>query len=143
MTGDAPRLALTATAVHPLSEDRCWELLAESRIGRLALVRSDGGPDLFPMDYLVHDRRIFLRTAPGTKLFSLAHEHRVAFEVEGRDAGMLCSVVVHGTADRLDADDEIEESGVLDLVSTSPTGKHNYIRITPAEVTGRAFHPRA
>lgn len=136
------RRALPATAVTPLSEDRCWELLASAHVGRLALIRPDARPDIFPMDYLVHDQTIYIRSAPGLKLFSIAQDPEVAFEVDGEGDGHTWSVVVQGDARRLDRDDEIEASGVLELHSTSPTGKFNYVEITPLSISGRTFRPQ-
>ena len=40
----------------------------------------------------------------------------------------------------VDADDEIEASGVLDLQSANPTAKNDFVCITPREITGRRFH---
>ncbi|WP_347345286.1 pyridoxamine 5'-phosphate oxidase family protein [Microbacterium sp.] len=131
---------------RPLSNDveglrlnECWEVLASLTIGRLAVLGADGAPDLFPVDYLTHGERIYVRTAPGSKLMDVARDPRVAFEVDAVGDGLAWSVVVRGTAARLDADDEIEESGVLDLQSTNPTVKSNFVRITPREINGRRF----
>ena len=131
---------------RPLSNDveglrlnECWEVLASLTIGRLAVLGADGAPDLFPVDYLTHRERIYVRTAPGSKLMDVARDPRVAFEVDAVGDGLAWSVVVRGTAARLDADDEIEESGVLDLQSTNPTVKSNFVRITPREINGRRF----
>jgi hypothetical protein len=67
----------------------------------------------------------------------------VAFEVDAIADGIAWSVVIRGTAVRLDTDDEIVASGVHDLVSANPTAKYNYIRIDPREVMGRRFRVRA
>ncbi|WP_194395955.1 pyridoxamine 5'-phosphate oxidase family protein [Microbacterium atlanticum] len=134
--------ALIATAVEDVPDAGCWDLLAGAHVGRLAVIGADGRPDIFPMDYLVSDRHLFLRTAPGLKLRHLARNPFVAFEAEGDADGFRWSVVVRGAARRLDRDDEIEASGVLDLRSTSPTGKYDYLEITPDAVTGRRFRPQ-
>lgn len=135
--------ALVATAVESLAEDRCWALLPTAHIGRLAILAPDGSPDIFPMDYRVHDRRLFVRSEPGTKLQNLVRTPTVALEAEGlTDDGFLWSVVVRGNARRLDADDEIEASGVLELRSTSPTTKDDFVEIAPKTVTGRSFRPQ-
>ena len=99
-------------------------------------------PDIFPMDYLASGRHLFLRSGPGQKLVDLARNPHVAFEAEGDAEGFRWSVVLRGTARRLDRDDEIEASGVLDLRSTSPTGKYDYLEIAPVTLTGRRFRPQ-
>jgi len=130
--------SLTAPGVRTLTDDACWELLRGESLGRLAVVAADG-VDVFPVNYLVDRGTILFRTAPGTKLADLADEPIVAFEVDGADDRHRWSVVVRGVARRLDADDEIEGSGVLALATLTPTPKFNYVRITPRVVSGRRF----
>lgn len=128
-----------AEGVEELAESECWRLAASGRLGRFAVTAVDGMPEIFPMNYLVHDRRIYVRSAPGGKLRSIASRPGVAFEVDGATSTHFWSVVVHGLARRLDADDEIERSGALDLLSLSPTPKHDFIEIAPSTITGRRF----
>ena len=63
---------------RPLSADleglrlqECWAALASQTLGRLAVLGKDGAPDIFPINYLVHDERIYLRSAPGAKLVDI------------------------------------------------------------------------
>jgi hypothetical protein len=42
----------------------------------------------------------------------------------------------------MDTDADIEASGILSLISSSPTQKDNFIRLTPDTVTGRRFPKR-
>lgn len=136
----APQPArLAAHAVEILRTDDCWALLRDGGVGRLALVSFDGAPDLYPVDFTVHDDRLYVRSGPGPKLAAIAARPQVAFETDGGDDGCRWSVVVRGEAARLDRDDEIEASGVLDLVSSSPTPKHDFLRITPNRLSGRRF----
>lgn len=130
--------SLIAPRVHTLSDDACWELLRTASMGRLAVVAADG-VDMFPVNYLVERGTILFRSAPGTKLLDIAGEPSVAFEVDGADDRYRWSVVVRGVARRLDADDEIEGSGVLGLVTLTTTPKFNYVRIIPRVISGRRF----
>lgn len=125
-------------AVEELSADECWGRLTAVDFGRLA-VATDDGVDIFPMNYLVNDRTIYLRSAPGSKLIDITKRPSVAFEVDGTYHRSRWSVIVKGNAHRLGFDSEIEESGVLELWSQNPTEKWNYIRISPESVTGRSF----
>lgn len=125
--------------VEELDEAECWRLVSQARLGRFAVTASDGMPDVFPMNYLVNDRQIFVRSAAGGKLRSIAARPGVAFEVDGATTTHFWSVVVHGLAHRLDADDEIERSGVLELQSLNPTPKNDFVRLTPSTITGRRF----
>jgi nitroimidazol reductase NimA-like FMN-containing flavoprotein (pyridoxamine 5'-phosphate oxidase superfamily) len=121
-----------------LSLDECWTRLEDETLGRLA-VRTSDGVDIFPVNFTVHDRVLFLRSAPGSKLVDMTSYPAVAFEVDGRQAGMHWSVVVKGEAQRLSSDAEIEASGVLTLHTMTSTAKWNYVRILPDSVTGRRF----
>jgi Predicted flavin-nucleotide-binding protein len=128
--------------VKRLRAVECWRLLGRGELGRLAVESVDGVPDVFPVNYLVHSGCIYVRTAPGSKLVDIAAHPDVAFEVDGEDIASHWSVVVRGTARRLDVDADIEDSGILALESWSPTSKHDFVRLTPASVTGRRFHRR-
>jgi nitroimidazol reductase NimA-like FMN-containing flavoprotein (pyridoxamine 5'-phosphate oxidase superfamily) len=134
----APPAATTSPVEH-LSTAESWRLLETASLGRLAIDRDDGAPDLLPLNYRVHSGTIVMRTAPGGKLRSIATRPAVAFEVDGENEVHRWSVVIRGLAERMSVDAEIEESGVLDLVSASPTEKHDFIRLTPKSVTGRRF----
>ncbi|HEV7564776.1 MAG TPA: pyridoxamine 5'-phosphate oxidase family protein [Microbacteriaceae bacterium] len=125
--------------IESLSEHECWALVAAANLGRIA-VTTDDGVDIFPVNYLVSDRAVLFRSAPGSKLVNLIKRPTVAFEVDDTHSRRtLWSVVVKGTAQRLGFDSDIEESGVLGLQSLNPTEKWNYIRIIPQSITGRRF----
>lgn len=128
----------SAAGVRALGAEACWDLLRSSSLGRLAVAAADG-VDLFPVNYVVSRDTILFRSAPGSKLVDTADDPRVAFEVDGADDRYRWSVVVRGVARRLDADDDIEASGVLALTALAPGEKANYVRITPRVVSGRRF----
>jgi nitroimidazol reductase NimA-like FMN-containing flavoprotein (pyridoxamine 5'-phosphate oxidase superfamily) len=130
--------ASLTTGVRILTDDACWELLRSETLGRLAVVAEDG-VDVFPVNYLVDRGTILFRSAPGSKLADIAHDPVVALEVDGCDDRHRWSVVVRGTAHRLDADDDIEASGVLGLATLTHDPKFNYVRISPRVLSGRRF----
>ncbi|MEV8268014.1 pyridoxamine 5'-phosphate oxidase family protein [Microbacterium sp. NPDC076911] len=128
--------------VQEIPVDECWRLLESVDLGRLAIVAGDGRPDVFPMNFLVYDGSVIIRTAPGGKLQALHSNPAVAFEVDGSDVWRHWSVVMRGDVVRMDADELIEASGALELFSWSPTAKHNFLRLTPDSVSGRRFRKR-
>ncbi len=121
-----------------LTEGECWRRLALRGEGRLALV-TDEGVDIFPVNHLVHDHAIYLRSGPGSKMFQIGRHGEAAFEVDGRGGGRAWSVVVRGRAERLDDDADIAVSGVRELWTRHPGPKFNYVRIVPRSVSGRSF----
>ncbi|MBH0120201.1 pyridoxamine 5'-phosphate oxidase family protein [Rhodococcus sp. HM1] len=127
-----------ADAVTVLEEDECWELLRTEKVGRL-VVTADGRPDIFPVNYVVGDRKVYFRSGEGSKLSELAVHAEVAFEADVVGDRTAWSVVVHGRARILTHFNEIqavEELGPTPWVSTP---KYNFVEITATEITGRRF----
>lgn len=141
---DAPLASVRAefAGVEKIGTAMCWRLVEANSLGRLAIQNVDGHPDVFPLDYLVHEGNLFMRSAPGTKLRSIVAHPEVALEVDGVEDAFHWSVVIRGTATRMNTDAAIEASGILGLVSSTPTAKHNYVRLVPETVTGRRFAAR-
>jgi hypothetical protein len=121
-----------------LDLERCRHLLRTHELGRLA-VRRDDSVDIFPINYLVHDDELYFRSAPGSKLMDVAASPRVAFEIDGRSGRRVWSVVIHGVARRLSAEEEIERSGIQRLATAQRGEKFNYVAISTDAISGREF----
>lgn len=135
----------SAVEDEKLQVDECWRLLGTARLGRLATTAVDAGEstvDIFPVNFRVHDRAIWFRSGPGSKLVDITANPPVAFEADGRRGRSYWSVVVHGSASRMGMDRDIEASGVLGLDATHPTDKWNYVRIEVASISGIKFRHR-
>lgn len=126
------------TGLETLTEEECWTLLNQNEIGRLA-VTVGGRPDIFPVNYVIDGRNIVLRTAAGLKLAAAVFAPSVAFEIDGVAAGQhgSWSVVVHGEAVEIEQTDELLRVADLGLVPWVAADKPRYLRIVPAEITGR------
>lgn len=127
------------SAITELGTAECWSLLESVSIGRLAVTGLDGAPDVFPLNFTVHNGALYARSAHGAKVLDIATRPAAALEIDGEDDESHWSVVVRGAAARVDHDAEIRESGVLRLGSVNPASKPHVIRLTPATVTGRRF----
>ena len=130
--------AMPNATVHPpvpMTTEECWSRLASAELGRLAVTAHDG-VDIFPINFVVTGEVIYFRSAPGSKLVDLTANPRVAFEADGAIGHSRWSVVVRGEARRLDADDEIEASGILTLETRTGTDKDNFVRISAETITG-------
>ncbi len=123
-----------------IAEAECWELLDTTTVGRLAFA-SDDGVVILPVNFLVHDERIYVRTEPGSTIAELADgRDEVAFEIDYHDdlnqAGW--NVLIKGSTTM---------AGTLEgeraLASTSrlgpwaPGDRSLIIRLTPRSVSGR------
>jgi len=134
----------TASRPHPvvLAEYDCWGLLAQEDIARVAWASTEGVA-IVPVNYVVADGALWFRTQPDTALARQCAAGRVAVEVDhvDRQDGSAWSVVVTGTAERVPGPQT--PGRVVDL-DIWPSGRRNlFIRVTPADVTGRRIWRRA
>ena len=124
--------------VLELNEEQSWKLLDATNHGRL-VVSVAGEPDIFPVNYLTADRKVYLRTAPGNKLAQLTINSRVLFETDGVLSDEAWSVVLRGSARVLTNSSELAAVEELGLKSWVPTLKDFYVEIVPTSVSGRHF----
>jgi len=65
------------------SKDKIIEFLNSQPVGRIASIDSDGYPQVIPMNFVYHDRAIYMHSHPfGEKLDNISHNPRVGFEVD-------------------------------------------------------------
>ncbi|GAT73747.1 hypothetical protein MHM582_2241 [Microbacterium sp. HM58-2] len=126
-------------AVSEIDTAECWRLAEKADVGRFVVADAGGLPEVFPVNHLVHEGSIYLRTAPGRKLRVIAAQPLAAFEVDGVDGALRWSVVIKGTAVLVESEEEIRASGIIDLASAHPSAKPHIIRLTPQTITGRRF----
>lgn len=90
-----------------LDRAECDALLARNHVGRLAFAYHNR-VDIEPISYVyAEDGFVYGRTAPGTKLLTLAHQPWIAFEVDEIEGHLNWrSVVVHGTVYRVQPEDD-------------------------------------
>lgn len=124
--------------VLELADEQSWKLLEATRHGRL-VVSVAGEPDIFPVNYLTSDRKIYLRTAPGNKLAQLTINSKVLLEMDGILSDEAWSVVLRGTARVLTNSMELTAVEELGLESWVPTLKDFYVEIVPTSISGRHF----
>jgi len=142
MTDLATRLWVNAATsedpVAVLEEGACWRALEATTVGRIAIAIGDD-VEVFPVNYTTADGRILFRTAPGSKLLALSAHPSIAFEIDGFDEAAAFSVVVKGRAERIEDQREIDAADLLPLAPWIPTLKYRWVRVVPAEITGRVF----
>jgi nitroimidazol reductase NimA-like FMN-containing flavoprotein (pyridoxamine 5'-phosphate oxidase superfamily) len=122
-----------------LPVEECWELLAAKFVGRVGFNGSDG-VQVLPVNYVVHRRSIFFRTAAGSALADAMRNNRVAFEIDDIDEFLQSgwSVVAVGDADLVDDPDLLVELwGEQDPQPWAVGQRTQFVRITPTRLTGR------
>ena len=124
-----------------LAEAECFRLLRGVEVGRLAVRLTDGGIDIFPVNYDVDGDTVVFCTAAGSKLSSIEAEPVVAFEADHFDwyERTAWSVVVRGTASVVADDGELLELVDGNLAPWQDGPKPYFVRILPASTTGRRF----
>jgi nitroimidazol reductase NimA-like FMN-containing flavoprotein (pyridoxamine 5'-phosphate oxidase superfamily) len=124
--------------VLELNDEQSWRLLEGTKHGRL-VVSVAGEPDIFPVNYVSANGKLYLRTAPGNKLAQLTINSAVLFEADGILSDEAWSVVLRGKARVLSNSAELAAVEQLGLKSWVPTLKDFYVEIAPVSVTGRHF----
>ena len=126
--------------VEHLDEATCWQLLSAEATGRIGVL-VDSAPEIYVVNHVVDEGTIVFRTDAGSKLHGLLKTPAVCYQVDGVDAARLTgwSVLVKGRATEL-AGGDLELAHRLDLRFWGVGDKTHYVRIVPAEVTGRRIH---
>jgi hypothetical protein len=127
----------SASVVRELGVEECWDYLRSHDFGRIG-VAPGGEVAIYPINYIVEQGRISLRTSPGAKLVGLMLNARVAFEIDGQENDSAWSVLVVGTAE------EVEMPPKVDRPETQarpwvPGPRNAVVEITPDRITGRVF----
>lgn len=124
--------------VEVLTPDAALELMGTQQLGRL-VVRLTNDFDLYPVNFVVSEGKIYFRSAEGSKLFTVALNEQVLFEADEHENDQAWSVIVKGHARILDRNEDIQKADTLPLKPWIPTLKYNYVEITPDTVSGRRF----
>lgn len=125
--------------LRPLDDDECWRLIDAAAVARVGF-STDEGPDVLPVNHLVHDGAIVFRSAPGSKLGVAAAGSRVAVEVDDYDAATHrgWSVVAYGEARIVTDADRLASLHAVDFEPwTAPDLRDHWIEIRPDRLSGR------
>ncbi len=126
------------TGLEIVEEQECWDLVAGRGVGRV-VVSIANRPDIFPVNYKLDDRSIYIHTVPGTKLAGAVLGRAVAFEVDELDESTRqgWSVVIHGVAKEVEKLEDILYAESLGISPWTDTPKFRFLRIEADEITGR------
>ncbi|HZO67232.1 MAG TPA: pyridoxamine 5'-phosphate oxidase family protein [Kribbellaceae bacterium] len=122
-----------------LPPEECRELLAVKSVGRVGFNGPDG-PQVLPVNYVVHRRAIFFRTAVGSALADAMRNSRVAFEIDDIDEFLQSgwSVMAVGDAELVDDPDILVELWGDEGPKPWAVGlRTQFVRIRPIRFTGR------
>ncbi len=130
------------TWMEHLSPTTCWELVSEAAVGRVGVL-VDSAPEIYPINYAVDGETIVFRTDPGTKLRAVDRSPSVCFEVDQVDPEDRSgwSVLIKGRATELTSAADLLTASELPLHFWTSGDKSRWVRIVPAEITGRRIGP--
>jgi len=126
------------TGLEIISEQECWELLERKRVGRV-VVSIANTPDIFPVNYRLDGRSIYIHTVPGTKLAAAVLGKGVAFEIDELDEQEHSgwSVVVHGVGSEVEKVEDVLHVESLGIRPWTDNPKFRYLRIAVEDISGR------
>jgi nitroimidazol reductase NimA-like FMN-containing flavoprotein (pyridoxamine 5'-phosphate oxidase superfamily) len=122
-----------------LSDEQCRELLGAGVFGRLA-VCTPVGPHVVPVNYVVVDDSVIVRTTPYSVLGTHARGALLAFEIDQIDESRLqgWSVVARGRAHAITAADELHHIRRAWEPRAWADGQRNlFLRLRWSELSGR------
>jgi len=136
-----------AVNCHPtgseiLSSGECLQLLASAPVGRV--VYSDQAlPAVQPVDFVVDDGAVVIRTGDGSRLARAVNDAVVAFEADELDttAGSGWSVTVVGECSDISEPGHVKRLSTLVSRRWVTDGDDHFVRISIAGIAGRRVHP--
>lgn len=101
----------TTARLLELTDPECWDLAASQPLGRLAWTTSRG-PTVIPVNFVVRDSQVHIRTAAYSAIARECDDSLVAFEVDEFDAESRSgwSVLMRGHAHlRFDGSQDVDD----------------------------------
>ncbi|GAA0996174.1 pyridoxamine 5'-phosphate oxidase family protein [Acrocarpospora macrocephala] len=142
-TGELPETRevtgeVDSAGLRVLSPDECLHLLTRVPIGRIVFT-DRALPAVQPVNYLLVDYDIVIRTATGSKLAAATRNAVVAFEVDEFDPLTRTgwSVTAVGRSRAVTEFDELQRLTALPLTSWAPGDHNHFIVIRAQQLTGR------
>ncbi|GAA4614599.1 pyridoxamine 5'-phosphate oxidase family protein [Actinoallomurus liliacearum] len=126
-----------------LSDEECRRLITAVPLGRIVFT-DRALPAIQPVNFLMSNGEVIIRTSSGSKLAAAARNAVVAFEVDEFDPAIQAgwSVVIVGHARIVSENGELSELRGLPLRTWAPSAQDHFIAITPELISGRRL-PKA
>lgn len=140
--GHAARIEVDRNGLEVLDRAECLRLLAGMTLGRVGLT-SGALPMILPVNFLLDEERILVRTGRGSKMAAALREAVVAFEVDDFDSMQHAgwSVAVTGVASEVSRPADLEAVRQLPIARWAPRGDAAVLAISTEIVSGRRISP--
>ncbi len=130
-----------APTIETLDRNQCLELLQGARVGRFGTTL-DAMPAVLPVNFVLLESDVLVRTIPGSRLDAAVTNAVVAFEADGfSDDGLRgWSVQIRGVAREITDPHEHALADAAGLTNMALPGvPQRYLRISTIDMTGRRF----
>lgn len=135
------RASTAAPKLNQLDRRRCLDLLAQAQVGRFGTTL-DAMPAVLPVNFVLLEDDVLVRTIPGSRLDDAVTNSVVAFEADWfSDDGLRgWSVQIRGIARELTDPVELAAAEAAGLRNMALPGvPKRYLRISTTEISGRQF----
>jgi len=125
-----------------LCPDECARLVASKTLGRVGLI-VDGLPAVFPVNYVVRDDEIIVRTRRGSVIAAATRNNVVAFEVDDfdPDTGAGWCVMIQGVAREVVDVGHVRDAQNADLAYWLDGRSSRHFSVSMDLVSGRVVGP--
>jgi hypothetical protein len=129
--------------IHDLDLPTCERLIRRGAFGRFAFV-SPRGPEIFPVNYVVHGRAVVVRTGPDSALARHGAGAELAFEMDAVDHEYWngFSIIARGVGEIVAAP-PVPEAGAPPPRPWAAGDRSTVVRMAWTEISGRAVGRRA
>jgi nitroimidazol reductase NimA-like FMN-containing flavoprotein (pyridoxamine 5'-phosphate oxidase superfamily) len=121
-----------------LSPEECLALAVTVPIGRIVFT-DRALPAVQPVNFVIDDGTVIIRTAQGSKLAAATRNAIVAFQIDEFEPRLTAgwSVTLVGRAQTVRDPDEVVRLAQLPLRTWAPGTRDRFIRIRPEYINGR------
>jgi transcriptional regulator with XRE-family HTH domain len=125
--------------LQELTPDQCRAYIAAGGVGRFLYDDDVRGPVAVPVNYKMDGNDVVFRTASESVTTEGARHQNVSFDVDHLDEvlGEGWSVLVSGTAGMVTDPKELARLEELGIESWAGGDRETYVKLVPAQVTGR------
>jgi len=133
------RSAARNASLRDLTEAECRALIAPGGVGRFLFVQPGRGPVAIPVNFTMDGTDVIFRISSDSEITEGVHQQPVSFDVDHLDEALSegWSVLLTGVASIISDDGGLSRVHALVLEPWAGGDRNLYVRLSPAEVTGR------
>jgi transcriptional regulator with XRE-family HTH domain len=129
----------SSAVLEDLTPEECRVYIAPGGVGRFLFDDETRGPVAIPVNYKMDAADVVFRTNSTDILKEGAQRQQVSFDVDHLDDALAegWSVLLSGSASVITDPSDLERARALDIQPWAGGGMEDYVRLVPAQITGR------